>query len=411
MQIKTETLKKDMRFSKDVFFDDGQCLLLAAGNILSDRELRALKQWQIPYVVTDGKILGSEEDVGDEVLEELEEEFGEIEDISNTIYIEGSQLSDENIDLVSKMVVFNLPKEIKEGALYSEYTQLSQDLLNAYSLIKENKALPPKAFSNYASQILKITKEHPQEGIMLVLASTEKSEDLKNVLNSTLLASLLCSSMHMPEDDSLSVIIASLLHKVGTLRLPATFSTEKGELTEAEIQVLNTQLSHAHKCAVQELGYSENIGKIIDQQYECWDGSGYPSSLVGNDIEIGSRIIAVADEFINVLSKKEKKKPIMSYEAIKHLLQDNSHKFDPNVVKTAVQCLGVYPIGSIVLLNDGSICKVVKSATDAPLRPAVQVILSEKGKIQGDAQNIEIDLKAEKDKFIVRTVDPRVYLQ
>ena len=101
----------------------------------------------------------------------------------------------------------------------------------------------------------------------------------------------------------------------------------------------------------------------------------------------------------------------MSYEAIKTLLSDSSLKFDPNIVKIVVQCMGIYPIGSVVLLNNGAICKVIKVVSDAPLRPCVQVILSETGKIPSEEDKQFIDLKEMKDKFIVRAVDPRVYLQ
>lgn len=111
-----------------------------------------------------------------------------------------------------------------------------------------------------------------------------------------------------------------------------------------------------------------------------------------------------------MLGAKKQKKPIMSYEAVKSLLADSSHGVDPNIVKVVVQCLGLYPIGSIVLLNDGSICKVIKTATDAPLRPVVEVVLSETGKIPNEAQKQVIDLKMEKAKVILRAVDPRVYL-
>jgi len=147
------------------------------------------------------------------------------------------------------------------------------------------------------------------------------------------------------------------------------------------------------------------------QQYERWDGKGYPEGLSGTNIDIGARLIAVVDGFITALGKKVQRKPILSYEAIKTLLSDSSLKFDPNIVKIVVQCIGIYPIGSIVLLNDGAICKVVQIATDAPLRPRVQVILSETGKIPNEEQKQIIDLKENKEKFIVRAVDPRVYLQ
>ena len=116
--IKIEDLKKNTRFSQDVFFEDGHCLLLSAGNPLGDRELRALRQWKIPFVVTEGTILKDGEEIDLEALESFDEEIPDKSEASNTIYIEGSQLSNANIEIVSKMVVFELPKELKDSSLF-----------------------------------------------------------------------------------------------------------------------------------------------------------------------------------------------------------------------------------------------------------------------------------------------------
>jgi len=410
--IKVEELKKEMRFSKDVFFDDGQCLLLSAGNPLSDREMRALIQWKIPFVVTEGKLLKDEDDIELETLETLDDELEEVEDITNKIYIEGSQLSDENIEIVSKMVVFDLPKNLRESPVYTEYQKLLKEIGLLFSSIKEGKALVPNALSTQVSTIKKMAVEKQEESVIFVLcANIEDDQACLDAINGALLSSILCSYMNVDEKSFTDIVTASLIYRVGFLRLPAPVPNKKEKLTDAEIQVLNTHITFAHKCAVQELKCSENVGKIILQRYEQYDGKGQPNGLIAENIELGARIIAVVDEFITMLHNKGQKKPITSYEAVKNLLADSSHRLDPNVVKTVLQCIGLYPVGSIVLLNDGSLCKVIKASTDAPLRPTVQVVLSSKGKIPNEKEELNIDLKMDKEKLIVKAVDPRVYLQ
>ncbi|MGP1439032.1 MAG: HD-GYP domain-containing protein [Treponema sp.] len=408
--IKTEDLKKNTRFSEDVFFECGVCLLLSAGNPLSDRELRALRQWKIPFVVTEGEIINDDEELDVEALESPEEvpESGK----TSNIYIEGTQLSDANIEIVSKMVVFDLPKELKDSSLYLEYQNIVKELTEVFNAIKENQGLSEKALSPYALKIQKMASEYSQETIMFVLAGNVQDHDVAlEALNTSLMIALICSLMSIDEKVALDVIVAGLLHNVGMLRLSTPLINKTDKLTEAEIQILTTLNSLAYKCAVEELLYPESIGNSVLQQYERWDGKGYPNGLSGANIDLGARLISVVDGFITALGKKAQRRPILSYEAIKTLLSDSSLKFDPNIVKVVVQCMGIYPIGSIVLLNDGAICKVVQIASDAPLRPCVQVILSETGKIPSEEQKLIIDLKENKEKFIVRAVDPRVYLQ
>jgi len=412
MHIKTEQLKLDMRFSKDVFFDDGQCLLLAAGNAIGNRELRALKQWKIPFVVTDGKILEKHEDIELETLETIDEELGEVEDITNTIYIEGSQLSQENLSLISKMISFTLPEDVKKGMAYKEYQSVLEYLNNLFVKIKEDTLSGLSPIVEEAKKIIKIANEVPQDAVMLLLAGSNKSSDGgAEVLNTTLLVALLFPFMSLDDAWKQDIILASLLHKVGLLKMPTSITKKDGTLSDADVQILNTHIAYAYKCAVHDLGCSERVGSIIKQQYECWDGKGYPDGLSGDSIALGARFISVADKFIENLTKKGQKKPIMSHEAIKHLLSDNSHKLDPSVVKMVVQVLGFYPVGSVVLLNDGSVCKVIKAASDAPLRPIVEVLLSETGKIAKEAQKTTIDLKVTKEKCILRAIDSQLSLQ
>lgn len=406
--IKIEDLKKNTRFSKDLFFEDGHCLLLSAGNPLGDRELRVLRQWKIPFVVTEGVILTDDEEIDLESLESLEEE--EEGKSSNNVYIEGTQLSRENIEAVSKMVLFELPKELKMSNLYSEYKNLIKELNETFNVIKENKKLEKRAFSAYAQTIQKMASEHSQEIIMFILA--EQTQDFAiETLNTALVIALICPLMNLNKEATFDIIIAGLLHNVGVLHLPTSLPNKNDKLTEAEIQILKTRVLYAYKCAVDELSYSESIGNSILQQYERWDGKGYPEGLSGTNIDLGARLVSISDAFVSALAKKIDGKQPMSYEVIKGLLSCSSSKFDPNIVKIVVQCVGIYPIGSVVLLNDGAICKVVQIAIDAPLRPSVQMILSETGKIYTQEDKQIIDLKEYKEKFIVRAMDPRIYLK
>ena len=406
--IKVEDLKKNTRFSKDLFFEDGHCLLLSAGNPLGDRELRALRQWKIPFVVTEGVILSDDEEIDLEALESFEEEEQEV--ASSNVYIEGTQLSQENIEAVSKMVVFELPKELKTSNLYSEYEKVKKELQETFDAIKENKKLEKRAFSPYASTIQKMANEHQQEMVMFILA--ENTQDFASeALNMALVIALICPLMNIDKEMRLDLIVASLLHNIGMLRLPTSLTNKEGELTEAEIQILKTHALHAYKCTVEELSYSETIGNSILQQYERWDGKGYPEGLSGGNIDLGARLISISDAFITALSKKTDGKQPLSYEVIKGLLSLSSSKFDPNIVKILIQCVGIYPIGSIVLLNNGAICKVIQVAIDAPLRPSVQVILSETGEVYDEEHKHVIDLKEYKERFIVRAIDPRIYLK
>jgi len=78
-----------------------------------------------------------------------------------------------------------------------------------------------------------------------------------------------------------------------------------------------------------------------------------------------------------MVSQKAYRNSLTGYQAMKNLLADNSRCFDPGVLKTFILIMGIHPIGSIVLLNNGTTARVMETRSDAPLRPKVQVLIDE----------------------------------
>jgi hypothetical protein len=122
---------------------------------------------------------------------------------------------------------------------------------------------------------------------------------------------------------------------------------------------------------------------------------------------MGARIVSVADAFEAMVSQKPYRNSMMGYQALKNLLSDNSRRFDPDVLKAFIQTMGIYPIGSIILLNNGSLARVVEVQGTAPLRPKIRILIDEFGKVFKQDEGDTIDLLTEKSLFIARAVDPK----
>jgi HD-GYP domain-containing protein (c-di-GMP phosphodiesterase class II) len=150
----------------------------------------------------------------------------------------------------------------------------------------------------------------------------------------------------------------------------------------------------------------QEVNLIALQHHERWDGKGYPNHLAGTAIDIGARIVSVADAFEAMVSNKSYRNSLMGYQALKNLLADNGRRFDPDVIIAFTKIIGIYPIGSIVRLNDKSIARVTSIHTDAPLRPVVQLLVDNTGKVLNSKEVVTFDLLVEKTKFIKNAIDP-----
>jgi hypothetical protein len=114
----------------------------------------------------------------------------------------------------------------------------------------------------------------------------------------------------------------------------------------------------------------------------------------------------VCDAFEAMVSEKPYRNSMLGYQAMKNLLADNSRRFAPDALKALITIMGIYPIGSIVLLNNGVVARVVNVRGDAPLRPRVAVLADPSGKVFQQNQVERIDLLLEKSLYILRAIDP-----
>ena len=110
-------------------------------------------------------------------------------------------------------------------------------------------------------------------------------------------------------------------------------------------------------------------------------------------------------------AQKAYRSALLGYDAMKTLLADKGRRFDYEVIKAMIQNIGVYPIGSIALMNDTSIVRVVDVAPEAPLRPFIRVLIDEAGRLYPNNKGKLIDLREYTNTFIVKAIDPLQYQQ
>lgn len=412
-KINVSDLRKSMRYSSNVYFDDGKYMLLPAGMPMGEYELRALIKWDIPYVKTSGRLLLDGEVLDTQSLNQ--EDFEELEELDDDSMIElDSEDLSENLSFQQmealKEIIFSLPENVLAGEVYSEYKSIIQELNNTFQSIKSGKSIKNMEITLLAGRIKKIASNNPSECVSFVLSSKQEDESMVvEAVNISLLSVIITDFLNLDIERQTEIVIGAMLHDIGMMKIPKSILVKQASLMESEKQTIMAHTVYAYKYAVSELQFSQTVGKSILEHHERWDGKGYPNGISNIDIDIGARVIAVADAFVAMLNPRTYREPILGYQAMKNLLADNARRFDPNIIKTMIQSVGIYPIGSVVMLNNSSLARVTKTAMDAPLRPIVEVIMDEKGKIIKEKQRVSLNLKSEKNLYIIKAIDPDTY--
>jgi HD-GYP domain-containing protein (c-di-GMP phosphodiesterase class II) len=437
-KIKTSDLKPGQIFSAPVFSEDDY-LLVPQLVPIRQKEINLLLTWGIEEVTTEGSLVEKTEEP--EVPEELLPEELPSEDFAPGDYSSDDYTSDDfsfggfspdgfNLDNFSfgddtpaetppaeappeeaaakkATIKFSIRDVRQNSGPYRAYKSVIDKIAGIFNGIKSGVDIQMKAIDNICVQLLQDLRDYPDNFLDYILGGEVTGNELaKSSVNTAILAALTAQELKLPNHKIHNVIAGALLHDVGMLRLSKGITEKKGGLSDAELEQIKSHPVHTSKIVTKELYGPREVNLIALHHHERWDGKGYPDQLAGQAIDIGARIVSVADAFEAMVSKKSYRNSIVGYQAVKNLLADNGRRFDPDVIIAFTKIVGIYPIGSIVRLNDTSIARVTSLHTEAPLRPFVQMLMDNKGNVLNSKEIYTVDLLDDRSLFIKSAVDP-----
>ncbi|MBN2097310.1 MAG: HD domain-containing protein [Candidatus Omnitrophica bacterium] len=160
--------------------------------------------------------------------------------------------------------------------------------------------------------------------------------------NVTRYAVAIAEEMGLTASDIEVIRQACQLHDLGKIGIHDYILTKAGELSPEEWDEIKT---HALRGAqiLQPMGFLDEVSQLVKQHHERFDGKGYPSSLKGQDIQLGARIMTVADSFDAMISERPYRKALSLQQAIGELKTNSATQFDPGVVKAFLKLLEAHP--------------------------------------------------------------------
>ena len=159
------------------------------------------------------------------------------------------------------------------------------------------------------------------------------------------LAALHIDGDELTEEEQNTYQKCAPLHDIGKIRISDMLLNKPGRLTPEEFDEMKT-----HTTAGGEI-LRETLAGIEDQTYlaqaiemaschhERWDGKGYPKGIAGKDIPLCARIMAVADVFDALISRRSYKEPMSFDDAVETIRSESGTHFDPDVVKAFLSAL------------------------------------------------------------------------
>ena len=220
-----------------------------------------------------------------------------------------------------------------------------------------------------------------------------KNKDDYTFLHSVSVCALLvafCRSRRMDEDVIYQAGLGGLLHDTGKALVPDHILNKQGRLTDEEFAVIKRHPRDGYDI----LRKSPEIGAIpLDitlHHHERRDGSGYPEQLAQDAISELAQMAAIVDVYDAITSDRCYHKGMSAAEALRKIYEWSKFHFNPTLAQEFMRCVGIYPVGTLVLLESGRLGVVIEPHETSLLTPKVTVFFSTKNQTYIKPQTLDL---------------------
>jgi putative nucleotidyltransferase with HDIG domain len=213
----------------------------------------------------------------------------------------------------------------------------------------------------------------------LVWLTQLKNQDEYTALHSIrvcILALTFGRHLELPPEHLNLLGIGALLHDIGKLKVPNDILNKPARLTTEEYTIMKTHVPLGVALLESTSGIPAAAIEVAGRHHERYSGQGYISGYSGDNIGLFGMMGAIVDCYDAITSDRSYQAGISAYDALALLYKGRNTDFHTGLVEQFIQCMGIYPIGSIVELSSGSIGVVVSINRARRLKPMVALVLN-----------------------------------
>jgi len=242
------------------------------------------------------------------------------------------------------------------------------------NLLRNLFARPQESIEQAQALIVDLVDSLLAEKDVLLHLMNAKSGDegaYYHALNVTMLALMLGREAGLKSAEMCALGLGCLLHDMGKERVPSQVLLKKTAWTSAERNFYRQHVVYGVELAEKLPNLPAGAMEVIALHHEMLDGSGFPGGFSANRIGKLARIAAIANAFDNACNRINPADSLTPAQALSVMFKRDHAKYDPELMQHFIRCLGVYPPGSIVRLNNAAIALVVNVNPGKLLHPTL----------------------------------------
>ncbi len=311
------------------------------------------------------------------------------------------------------------------GPYYQDLTTVEEEVQAVYAAYEEAKSLIRSVMNDV--RLGRIIHAGPTKKVVAQLAaSVIRNPDalicfsqLRHKDEYTALHSLRVSILALVfgrqiglDVDALNVLgVGALLHDIGKMKVPNDILNKPEPLTEEEYRIVQTHVPLGVSILESTPQIPHAAIEVARCHHERHDGSGYMSGMRRDEIGLFGQIGAIVDYYDAITSDRAYHTGLSAHVALRQMYTGRGRMFHPERVEQFIQCMGIYPIGSIVELNTGEVGVVVTMNRERRLKPRVTMVLKPNAMPYDVPQTVDLmeQTSGSRSLEIERVVEPGLY--
>jgi HD-GYP domain-containing protein (c-di-GMP phosphodiesterase class II) len=226
-------------------------------------------------------------------------------------------------------------------------------------------------------------------------------------LQMSMLGMALAAEAGWPEPDVRMTGVAALLHDIGMAKVPVELRESPRPLNAVEFLEITKHPIYTLDVIDRIRGFPDRCRVVLYQIHERCDGNGYPRRRTAERIHRTAKLLGMVDAYLAMISERPYRPALLPYHAMEQIVRDTRKgAWDPRMTRSLLSLVGLFPVGSYVMLSDDRMAKVVRAGGIDFGRPQITITHNADG-IPQKSDSV-IDLAApEFDKLsIVRALPP-----
>lgn len=216
--------------------------------------------------------------------------------------------------------------------------------------------------------------------LWLANLETKHEYTASHCLNVCILSIVFGLHLGLSKDSTVELALGALLHDIGKMRTPVSILDKPELLSTDEFDVMKKHPVDGFNILRKHKDVSEKSLEIVQLHHERISGHGYPFGLKGEETPVHVRVVAIADVYDDITSNRVYHEGIPAHTGLNMMFHWAPRDFGEDLIQEFIRCIGIYPIGSLVELDQGMLGIVMSTNPASRLHPIVMLIRDQHGK-------------------------------